>query len=241
MTRTLPSMLARRHALRVEAFGAVALYLVYESSRGLVRRDGATALADAHRIASLERALHVFGETAIQRAVAGVPLLASTLGIAYLTLHLAVTAGVLVWLHARRPAAFPRARTTLLLASLIAVAVFVVFPTAPPRLAGMGIRETLGGAGLSLDGGASGFLYNPYAAVPSMHVAYALVAGWCLLRHGRLLIVRALGAAYPPFVLLVVIATGNHFFFDAAAGFVVAGVAAATAAWPERRPTTGGI
>ena len=74
-----------------------------------------------------------------------------------------------------------------------------------------------------------------------MHVAYALVAGWCLLRHGRLLIVRALGAAYPPFVLLVVIATGNHFFFDAAAGFVVAGVAAATAAWPERRPTTGGI
>jgi hypothetical protein len=239
MTASLPSVFARRHTLRIEAAGAVLLYALYDCSRGLVRRDRTEALTDARRIASLERTLHLFGETAVQRAAADVPLLVGTLGIAYLTLHLAVTGGVLVWLHTRRPAAYPPARTTLLFASLLALAVFLVFPAAPPRLADIGIRGTIGVAGVSLDHGASGFLYNPYAAVPSMHVAYALVVGWYVMRHGRAPLMRVAGAAYPPFVLLVVVATGNHFFFDAAAGALVAGAAAAASC--TNRRTTGGI
>jgi hypothetical protein len=157
------------------------------------------------------------------------------LGVAYLTLHLAVTAGVLLWLHQRRPAAFPFIRTTLLLASGLALVGFLVYPTVPPRLAGIGIADTVSNGHVNLNRGLVSSLYNPYAAVPSMHIGYALIVGAILLRHGRRPLVRALGALYPPFVLLVVVATGNHFFFDAAAGALVAVVAAAAAAPLTRR------
>jgi hypothetical protein len=71
-----------------------------------------------------------------------------------------------------------------------------------------------------------------------MHIGYALIVAAGLLRHGRCLRVRAIGALYPPFVLLVIVATGNHFFLDAAAGALVAGLAAALAARLTRRPAT---
>jgi membrane-associated phospholipid phosphatase len=74
------------------------------------------------------------------------------------------------------------------------------------------------------------------AAVPSMHIGYALLVAVALLRHRRRLIVRTIGALYPPFVALVIVATGNHFFLDAAAGALVAGLAAALAALLTPRP-----
>jgi hypothetical protein len=151
------------------------------------------------------------------------------LGVCYLTLHLAVTAGVLVWFHQRRPAAFPLVRTTLLLASGIALVGFVVFPTAPPRLAGIGIADTVSGEHVDLNRGLVSSLYNPYAAVPSMHVGYALVVGAGVIRCVRRRVVRLAGALYPLFVLLVVVATGNHFFVDALAGAAVVVVAAGAA------------
>ena len=71
-----------------------------------------------------------------------------------------------------------------------------------------------------------------------MHIGYALLVAVALLRHGRRLLVRAIGALYPPFVLLVIVATGNHFFLDAGAGALVAGLAAALAALLTPRPAT---
>src|SRR5438128_1570591 len=79
-------------------------------------------------------------------------------------------------------------------------------------------------------------LYDPYAALPSRHVGYALIVAAALLHHGRHLLVRALGALYPPFVVFVIVATGNHFFLDAAAGALVAGLGAALAALLTWRP-----
>ena len=82
---------------------------------------------------------------------------------------------------------------------------------------------------MNLNHGLVSSLYNPYAAVPSMHVGYALIVAISLLRYGRGRLVRTLGALYPAFVLLVVVATGNHFFLDAAAGALVAVIAIAAA------------
>jgi membrane-associated phospholipid phosphatase len=126
----------------------------------------------------------------------------------------------------------------LLLASGLALVGFLVYPTAPPRLAGVGIADTVSGRHVDLNRGLVSSLYNPYAAVPSMHIGYALIVAVALLRHGRRLLVRAIGALYPPFVVLVIVATGNHFFLDAAAGALVAGLAAALAALLTRRPAT---
>jgi hypothetical protein len=234
----LSAWLSVRHSLRIEAAGAVTLYGLYELARGLVGTDTAQADAHAHRLIRLERSLHLFVEANVQGAVQTLPGLTSLLDVAYLTLHLAVTGGVLLWLHRRRPEGFPFVRTALLLASGLALVGFLLYPTAPPRLAGVGIVDTVSGRHVDLNRGLVSSLYNPYAALPSMHVGYALIVAAGLLRHGRRLHVRALGALYPPFVLLVIVATGNHFFLDAAAGALVAGLAAALAMRLTRRPAT---
>jgi hypothetical protein len=227
--------LSVRHSLRIEATAALTVYGLYELARGLVGTDTAQADTHAHRLVALERSLHLFVEANVQRAVQTLPGLTGLLGVAYLTLHLAVTGGVLLWLHRRRPEGFPFVRTALLLASALALVGFLVYPTAPPRLAGVGIVDTVSGGHVDLNRGLVSSLYNPYAALPSMHIGYALIVAAGLLRHGRRPLARAIGALYPPFVLLVIVATGNHFFLDAAAGALVAGLAAALAALLTRR------
>ena len=221
--------LSVRHSLGLEAALVVTLYGVYELARGLV--VGNTKEADRHadQLVALERFLHLFVEGRVQHAADALPGLAGLLGVAYLTLHLAVTAVVLLWLHQRRPTAFPFVRTTLLVASALALVGFLGYPTAPPRLAGIGIADTVSNGHVNLNHGLVSSLYNPYAAVPSMHVGYALIVAISLLRYGRGRLVRTLGALYPAFVLLVVVATGNHFFLDAAAGALVAVIAIAAA------------
>ena len=82
---------------------------------------------------------------------------------------------------------------------------------------------------MNINNGLLSDFYNPYAAVPSMHAAYALVVGAALLLHGRHWIVRVGGLAYPLFVVFVVIAAGNHFLFDVGVGAFVDVLAAATA------------
>jgi hypothetical protein len=232
----LQRWLSTRHRLWSEAAVVLVLYGLYELARGLVVGDAGDADGHAHRVVAIERWLHLFAEANVQHAVRALPGLSSLLGAAYLTLHLALTTGVLLWLHQRRPAAFAFVRTTLLLASALSLVGFLVYPTAPPRLAGLGIADTVSNGHIDLDKGLVRSLYNPYAAVPSMHIGYALIIGAALLLYARRPLVRALGALYPPFVLLVVVATGNHFFFDAATGALVAAVAAAAAAPLTRRP-----
>jgi PAP2 superfamily protein len=226
----LREWLSTRHRLRSEAAAVVLLYGLYELARDLVVSDTGRADEHAREVVSLERWLHVFGESSVQHAAGALPGLIGVLGTAYLTLHLAVTAAVLLWIHRRRPTAFAFVRTTLLLASGVSLVGFIAFPTAPPRLAGIGIADTVSNGHVDLNRGLVSSLYNPYAAVPSMHIAYAVIvaAGVVLYTRGPLL--RALAALYPVFVLLVVVATGNHFFFDAAAGALVAVLAAAAAA-----------
>jgi len=227
-----------RHSLGLEAAVVVARCGGYELARGLV--VGNTKEADRHagQLVALERSLHLFAEGKVQHAAEALPGLAGLLGVAYLTLHLAVTAVVLLWLHQRRPTAFPFVRTTLLVASALALVGFLAYPTAPPRLAGVGIADTVSNGHINLNHGLVSSLYNPYAAVPSMHVGYALIVAISLLRYGRGRLIRTLATLYPAFVLLVVVATGNHFFLDAAAGALVATLALAAASLLTRPAAT---
>jgi PAP2 superfamily len=234
----LRGWLSVRHSLRSEVVVVLALYGLYELARGLVVGDTGQADRHARRLVTLERSLHLFFEASVQRAAHALPGLTGLLGVAYLTLHLAVTAGVLLWLHQRRPAAFAFVRTTLLLASGLAIVGFLLYPTAPPRLAGIGVDDTVSNGHVDLNHGLVSSLYNPYAAVPSMHIGYALIVAASVLRHTRHRLVRTLAALYPPFVLLVVVATGNHFLLDAAAGALVAGLAAVAAALLTRPTVT---
>ena len=217
--------LATRHSLRIEAAGVLLLYAAYEASRGLVAGSSRAAVDHAREVASLERGLHIFVEPNVQHAAQTVPGLVGLLGAAYLTLHLSATAALLFWLHQRRPDAYARIRTTLFLASAIALPIFVSFPTAPPRLAAMGLADTVSSRHIDLNRGLISSLYNPYAAVPSLHIGYATIVGFTLVAFARTRWIQAVGVVYPIFVLLVVVATGNHFLVDAAAGLGVVGFA----------------
>jgi hypothetical protein len=221
----------------LEAALLLGLYLAGELVRGIARGGESSAEAHAALIVRLERRLHVFDEGAVQHLVGHVGALPAFLGYAYVSVHLAGTAATLVWVYRSRRAAFARLRNTLVLATCLGVVGYALFPTAPPRLAGLGIADTVSRAtSLNLDSAFVSSLYNPYAAVPSMHIGYSLIVGITIVRLARRPLWRAAGLAYPLFVLFVIVATGNHFFFDAAAGAAVAVTAlSATALAPAVR------
>jgi hypothetical protein len=240
--RALPPLAALDGARRLprwtlEAVLLLGLYLAGELARGVARGGAATAEAHAASIARLERHLHLFDEATIQHVAGHVSGLPTLLGYAYVSVHLAGTAAVLVWVYRRRRHAYAGLRNTLALATGLGVAGYALFPTAPPRLAGLGITDTVSRAtSLDLDSTLVSSLYNPYAAVPSMHIAYSLIVGVAIVRLARRPVWRAAGVLYPVFVLFVIVATGNHFFVDAAAGAAVAVSAlAATALAPRLR------
>ncbi len=131
-------------------------------------------------------------------------------------------AGTAIWLGIRDPARYRRLRNTLLVSVSLAAIAFVTFPTAPPRLvSSLGISDTVGLS--SHDTGSFlGIRFNPYAAVPSMHVGWSLliaVAGFGPVRRRW---ARACFAVHPLLMALAVTATGNHFLFDCAGAVVVA-------------------
>ena len=151
---------------------------VYEVVRGVGGEDWTAARLHTADIVALERSLGIFWEQGVQDASATVPGLARILGVLYITLHFAVTIGFLAWVHRRRPDAFAMVRTTLVAATGIALAGYLTFPAAPPRLAGLGFTDTVSkSAGVNLSSDLLGALYNPLAAVPSLHFGYALLVG----------------------------------------------------------------
>jgi len=206
----------------VEIATLAALYGVYELVRGQGHATLAAARSHTDAIVSLERHVHVYGEHALQRGVDSLPGLPTLLGVAYILLHFVGTATVLVWIHRRRPAAFPLVRNTLIVSTAIALTVYVLFPVAPPRLAGLGFADTVSkGAHVNLSSDMLGSLYNPFAAVPSLHFGYALLVGGAIGVLATRRWVRVLGWAYPVVMLLTIVGTGNHFFFVAASGGLV--------------------
>lgn len=202
----------------------VAMYAVYDAVRTMVATGNAQAYADARGVLSLERFLHIAYEQAVNHTVSARPVLAVVMAYAYATLHYLVTPAVLVWLWKKRPHRYAHARTTLVVATLLGVTGFWLFPTAPPRML-PGFVDTLaayhqwgwwGQAASAPEGLAS--LTNEFAAMPSLHVGWAAWCGWHVLSNTARPWARSLAAVYPVLILVVVIGTANHYFLDAAAG-----------------------
>ncbi len=166
---------------RIELAALAALYGAYEIVRGFGGEDWAAARAHTADIVALERRLNLFVERDVQDvlgSIAGVPAL---LGFLYVLLHFAGTAAALIWVHRRRPHAFPFVRSTLIVSTALALVGYVLYPAAPPRLANMGFADTVTkNTGLDLSSDLLGSFYNPIAAVPSLHFGYALIVGVAL-------------------------------------------------------------
>ena len=226
------SLLARPHRALAEIGALAALYAVYESVRGAGGPSLEAARQHTADIVALERGLHVFHEQQLQSAAHAVPALPLLLGLAYMLLHFGGTAVAMRWIYRNRRDAFPLVRTALVVSTAIALVGYVLYPAAPPRLAGLGFDDTVSShTHVNLSSDALGALYNPYAAVPSLHFGYALLVGGAIAFLARRRWMRVLGAVYPVFMLFDIVATGNHFLFDAAAAGAVVGAGA----WVARR------
>lgn len=218
----LRAWLSTSHSGLREVGGLALLYGVYEVVRGLGGGDYDAALDHTASIVALERSLGVFGEQAVQRAAESIGGLSALLGLAYIVLHFAGTTAAVIWVYRARRDAFPLLRTTLITATALALVGYVLYPAAPPRLADLGFADTVSSqTGLNLSSDLLGSLYNPIAAVPSLHFGYALIVGAAVAGLARRRSVRLAGVAYPVLMLFVIVATGNHFFFDALAGGLV--------------------
>ena len=229
---SLRSLASTPHRGLVEVATIIGLYGFYEIVRGQGHATLGVAREHTDGLVALERHLHLFGERTIQRAAHWVPALPTLLGIAYIALHFLGTAAFLIWLHRTYPERFPVVRNTLIAATGVALSIYLLYPVAPPRLAGLGFVDTVThNTKVNLSSDLLGSLYNPFAAVPSLHFGYALLVGVTVgvLAKGR--IARAIGWSYPVVMLLVIVATGNHFFFDAAGGALAIGIGYVAARW----------
>jgi hypothetical protein len=202
-------------------------YELYSLVRNAVPEHERAAFTRAGELLSLERRLHIGVEQAVNAFVASRDALAYVCNYYYATLHFVVTIGVMVWLYRRHSLRYRSLRTVLLATNVIALAGFWAYSLAPPRMLGDdGFVDTVVSFHTWGSWGSSGIdsASNQFAAMPSLHIGWAL---WCAIvvaRLARRRWVRIAAALYPLATLFVIVGTANHFVLDAVGGAAAVGV-----------------
>ena len=212
--------MAARFSARRELTLVLFVYGVYLLVRKLVldRSGRERAVSNAERVVALEERLGIHVEPAVQRAVLRFPRALHGLNVGYAVFNVTLTLGWAAVLVRRGDPGYPRLRNACLLAHLGAQPVFLLFPTAPPRALD-GFVDTMAEiSGLNLEHPGLVRLYNPVAAMPSLHVAFAVVTAGAMAERASSPLGKLAAASYAPLVSFVITATGNHYVLDAVAG-----------------------
>jgi hypothetical protein len=208
-------------------------YYAYSLVRGLADDPGVAAAAfdNARGIISLEQTLGLFVEPSVQTWSMGSELLIDGAAWVYLNAQTTVTLAALAWIYLARNQSFYFVRNMFMGALALALVGYMVYPTAPPRFfPEWGFSDSVANfTGIPPTSDGVNAMFNPYAAIPSMHVAFALMIGWPLAKLVRNRYVSAFWWSYPLLVTYVIVATGNHFLMDAILGAMVAGISAVAA------------
>jgi PAP2 superfamily len=221
--------LSLRAGWPAQALLFAAAYVAYGASRWVISGDHGTAAEHAHWIVDLERTLGVAVETSVQQTLDGTVVL-WLLNHAYLAAQVVVVPAALIWLYRRDRDRYRLLRDTVLITWVLALPVFGLFPVAPPRLADLGIVDTITQqTGLALDSKLTTSFYNPLAAVPSLHCGFATAVSFALAGAASHRWSRTLALAWAPTIFLAVVATGNHYLFDIVAGVAITGAGYALA------------
>lgn len=208
-------------------------YLLYRLVRGWIDdpQGAAVAFENGRTIIELERHVGLFLEPTVQQLAGATGLLSDGASWLYINAQTTVTLGALAYLYLRRNGSFYFVRNMFMVSWVLALCGYVLFPAAPPRFfPEWGFVDSVANfTGVPPTSEVANTLFNPYAAVPSMHVAFALMIGIPLATLARRPAVRWFWRLYPVLVVWVVVVTANHFIFDAVLGALVAGAAATTA------------
>jgi hypothetical protein len=202
--------------------------ILYETVRGVAESNAATAFANARVIVELEQNTGLFFEQGLQTWAMGQRALIDFANFMYVNSHFVITTTVLVCLYLRHNERFYFVRNMFMVAMGLALIGYVLMPTAPPRFfPELGFVDTIAYyVNVKHDSGLVALFFNPYAAVPSMHVAFALMISIPTMLIVRNRVAKVLWALYPLLVTFVVVVTGNHWIFDAIVGAAVAGTSA---------------
>jgi hypothetical protein len=214
----------------------VTAYYAYRLVRGAVDGRAAAAFQHGRELIGVERTLHVFVEPTVQAWASGSTLLIDTASWIYINAQVTITLSALVWLYLFRNKSFYFVRNMFVVAMGIALVGYIVFPAAPPRFfPEWGFVDSVADfTGVSSNSVTVNALFNPYAAVPSMHAAFALMIGWPLAALVRPRLLKVFWAIYPFLMTFVIVATANHFLADAFFGALTAATAAYSARWLAR-------
>jgi membrane-associated phospholipid phosphatase len=201
----------------------------YQLARGLADRNPPRAFQNGLHVIGIERNAHALIELTLQRVVDGSQLLATLASWTYWNSEFTVVGLALLWVYLRRNEAFVNFRNSILLANVLGLIGYIALPTAPPRMfPDFGFVDTLANfSGLNHGSGLVEVVANPYAAMPSLHAADALIVGVVLFSVCRRRLWKALWLLWPGWVWFSVMATGNHFWLDVLGGIVVATIALA--------------
>jgi fumarate reductase subunit C len=196
------------------ALGALALCPL---AAFLIGNDAGAPVARAEALIAAERRLGIFVEPAIHAWGRGHPGLLMAAGVFYVFAHVPVAGWALTWTWFLRRDRFRLVRDTFLWTQAILVVIYLLVPTAPPRLVpGTGFTDTLTGLWGHEFADSAHVLQSPFAAVPSGHVAFALIVSGVFVRMGDMAWLRAFGWVYAPLVVAVTVVTANHLLLDAA-------------------------
>ncbi|MFD3502769.1 phosphatase PAP2 family protein [Streptomyces sp. NPDC058676] len=208
------------------------VYACYSAGRLLARGDVTSAVDHGLAILRVEKVLHINAEHPLNRLFTSEAWIGVPADFWYASLHYLVTPAILVWLFRSRAVHYRLARTWLMASTFIGLIGFTLLPTCPPRLlsSGHGFVDTMAqyssygwwGGEASAPRGMGG-MTNQYAAMPSLHVGWALWCGVMLWKYGGTRTAKVAGVVYPLVTTIVVMGTANHYFLDAVAGAAVMG------------------
>jgi hypothetical protein len=207
-----------------------AFVFAYQVARGIADRDPTKAFSNAIKVIDFEQRAAGLYELTAQRMVDSSSFLARAASLVYWNSEFTVISMTLLFVYLRRHQAFARFRNAILATNLLGLIGYVVLPTAPPRMfPGYGFVDTLSqvSPNFSHESGLIQLAANPYAAMPSLHAADALIVGIVLFSVCRSRWAKAFWFIWPAWVWFAVMATGNHFWLDCMAGIGVALVAMA--------------
>jgi hypothetical protein len=201
---------------------------VYDAINDLAPLRLHLALSHARAVLHLERSLGLHPELALDRWLAAHQSLGLILSLYYDNAHFLVTLGLLGWLWWKRADVYRPLRNALVVVNILGFAVFWLYPVAPPRML-KGYTDVVASTNAfgSWHTGALASQANQLAAMPSLHIAWAV---WCTLvlwTVSKRRWVRVLAVLYPCMTALAVLSTGNHFLLDIVGGLVVIALAVA--------------
>ena len=218
-------------ALRQLALFAGAYY-AYRIVRGLVDGQAALAFENARTLVDAERTMGLFFEPGLQAWAQGEEWIVTGANWMYVNSHFVITTTFLIWLYIARNHAYYYVRNMFMIAMGLALVGYLAYPTAPPRyMPEWGFTDTVATFVGDAAEQSANVLYNPFAAVPSMHVAFALMIGIPAIKLVKTRALKVAWALYPVLVTFVVVVTANHFWLDAALGALVAAISAAGASY----------